>query len=70
MGTDILGGVQMGYRTVLVRSGGTSREDLKNYAYVPDKVVESIGALDHERLVEEFGGDNGSDSETRTVAAA
>ena len=28
METDILGGVQLGYRTVLVLSGGTSREDL------------------------------------------
>src|SRR5947209_1212826 len=28
MSTDILGGVQMGYNTVLVLSGGTRREDL------------------------------------------
>jgi len=28
METDILGGVQMGYHTVLVLSGGTSRDDL------------------------------------------
>ena len=36
METDILGGVQMGYRTVLVLSGGTRREDLARYAYRPD----------------------------------
>ncbi|MCA9078540.1 MAG: HAD family hydrolase [Planctomycetaceae bacterium] len=42
METDILGGVQMGYRTVLALSGGTSREDLAKYAYRPDIVVESV----------------------------
>lgn len=42
METDILGGVQMGYRTVLALSGGTAREDLPKYAYRPDIIVESI----------------------------
>jgi NagD protein len=56
MGTDILGGVQLGYRTVLVLSGGTRPEDLGRYAYRPDKVVESIADLNHDRLVEEFVG--------------
>jgi 5'-nucleotidase len=45
METDILGGVQMGYRTVLVLSGGTRREDLARFAYRPDVVVESIADL-------------------------
>lgn len=45
METDILGGVQMGYRTVLVLSGGTRREDLARFAYRPDVVVDSIAAL-------------------------
>ncbi len=45
METDILGGVQMGYRTVLVLSGGTTREDLKRYAYRPDVVVDSLADL-------------------------
>lgn len=45
METDILGGVQMGYHTVLVLSGGTAREDLANYAYQPDRVVESVADL-------------------------
>jgi NagD protein len=47
MDTDILGGVQMGYRTVLVLSGTTSREDLKDFAYRPDLVVDSINDLLH-----------------------
>ena len=51
METDILGGVQMGYRTVLVLSGGTRREDLSRYAYRPDTIVESIAdLLDADRL--------------------
>jgi NagD protein len=54
METDILGGVQMGYRTLLVLSGGTRMEDLARYAYVPDKVVSSIADLDPDQLAEEF----------------
>ena len=45
METDILGGVQMGYRTVLVLSGGTQRQDLKKFAYQPDLVVDSVADL-------------------------
>ena len=45
METDILGGVQMGYRTILVLSGGTSEGDLARYAYQPDIIVNSIGDL-------------------------
>jgi NagD protein len=45
METDILGGVQMGYRSILVLSGGTRQEDLANYAYRPDIVVESVADL-------------------------
>ncbi|HEY3265486.1 MAG TPA: TIGR01457 family HAD-type hydrolase [Armatimonadota bacterium] len=45
METDILGGVQMGYQTVLVLSGGARREDLAKFAYRPDRVVNSIADL-------------------------
>ena len=45
MDTDILGGVQLGYRTILVLSGSTSRDDLKDFAYRPDLVVDSIADL-------------------------
>lgn len=54
MDTDILGGVQLGYRTVLVLSGGTCREDLERFAYRPDKIADSIADLEHVRLVHEF----------------
>jgi NagD protein len=42
MATDIRGGVQMGYRTILVLSGITDREDLKRFAFKPDLVVDSV----------------------------
>jgi NagD protein len=42
METDILGGVQMGFHTVLVLSGGTHLEDLQDYAYRPEIVVDSL----------------------------
>jgi NagD protein len=45
METDILGGVSMGYRTALVLSGGTQRDDLKRYAYRPDFILNSIADL-------------------------
>jgi NagD protein len=54
METDILGGVQLGFKTILVLSGGTRREDLVHYAYRPDKVVESLADLNHGQLVREF----------------
>src|SRR5439155_20523345 len=54
METDILGGVQLGYKTVLVLSGGTRREDLVRYAYRPDKIAEAIGDLNHAKITVEL----------------
>jgi len=45
METDILGGAQMGYRTILVLSGGTKQSDLANYAFQPDLIVDSVADL-------------------------
>ena len=46
METDILGGVQLGYHTVLVLSGGTaSCADIKRSAYQPELVINSIADL-------------------------
>lgn len=45
MYTDILGGVQMGYRTVLVPNGHTSREDCHRYSYQPDLIVPCANAI-------------------------
>ncbi len=46
METDILGGVAMGYHTVLVLSGGTRAEDLARHAFAPDLVIGSLDDLD------------------------
>jgi NagD protein len=55
METDILGGVQMGYRTVLVLTGTMSRDDLARYAFQPDIVVDSIADLcDTDRFLREI----------------
>ncbi len=45
METDILGGVQLGFHTVLVLSGGTKQADLEHFAYQPDLVVHSLATL-------------------------
>ncbi len=42
METDIIGGVQVGYKSILVLSGMTRKDDLTRFAYKPDLVVESI----------------------------
>lgn len=44
--TDILGGVSLGYRTILVLSGGTRLQDLTRIAYQPDLIVDSIADID------------------------
>ena len=45
MNTDILGGLQMGYRTVLVYSGSTQPQDLGEYPYAPSLAVPALGDL-------------------------
>lgn len=45
MDTDIQGGVQMGYKTILVLSGITRREELTKYAFKPDMVVASVNDI-------------------------
>jgi hypothetical protein len=45
METDILGGVQLGFHTILVLSGGTRFEDLARYAYKPELIVKSVATL-------------------------
>jgi NagD protein len=49
METDILGGVQIGIRTVLVLSGGTRKEDLSKFAYAPELILDSVANLDTEK---------------------
>ncbi len=53
MDTDILGGVQVGYRTILTLSGVSKKEDLIKYAFSPDIVIDSIADIDLEKLLAE-----------------
>jgi NagD protein len=43
--TDVLGGVQMGYRTVLVLTGASKPEDIEKHAFRPGLVLDSIADL-------------------------
>ena len=69
METDILGGVQLGFHTILVLSGGTCRDDLPRYAYRPDIVVESLAEY-AEMLGENDGLPPWIKPATRTMRAA
>ncbi|MCB0705419.1 MAG: HAD family hydrolase [Saprospiraceae bacterium] len=53
MDTDIIGGIQMGYRTILTLSGVSKRPKLKNYAFSPDIILESIADIDLDALLED-----------------
>ena len=67
METDIQGGAQMGYKTILVLSGIAKKEQLSRYAFKPDMIVNSVGDLtfplkwwdkkegDHELVIEHSG---------------
>lgn len=48
MYTDILGGAQVGYRTVLVLSGHTTRVSIKQFAYKPDLICECVADIPEE----------------------
>lgn len=52
MDTDVLGGVQIGFKTVLVLTGVTGPQDLQRFAYRPDKIVESIDKLYNKRFLD------------------
>jgi NagD protein len=70
METDILGGVQLGFKTILVLSGGTCREDLPRYTYRPDRIVDSIADLRHEDLVRDWPQGNLADGSGSSRAPA
>ncbi len=45
MYTDILGGAQVGYRTVLVLSGHTTRAGISRFAYKPDLICDCVADM-------------------------
>ena len=70
MDTDILGGVQMGYRTVLTLTGTTKTSDLDQYAYGPDIVVDSVAdLLDTHRFLSDNLPQGNKDDDTVSLAA-
>jgi len=46
MTTDIVGGIQMGYRTILTLSGVTKRSQLNHFPFSPDLVIEDLAEFD------------------------
>lgn len=46
MKTDIIGGIQMGYKTILSLAGVTKEEDISNYAYRPDLIIKDLSEFD------------------------
>lgn len=45
MATDIQGGVSVGYKTILTLTGMTKREQLVDYPFKPDMIVDSIADI-------------------------
>ena len=45
MATDIQGGVSVGYKTILTLTGMTKREQLVDYPFKPDLIVDSIADI-------------------------
>ena len=52
MDTDILGGIQMGYQTVLTLSGVSKKDQLDAYAFSPDRVIKSLAEVTPQELIE------------------
>jgi NagD protein len=53
MDTDILGGIQMGYRTILTLSGVSKKAQLNNYAFSPNIVIDSVASLDLDAILKD-----------------
>ena len=45
MNTDIIAGIETGLMTVLVLSGVSTREGIKNYAYQPNLILNGVGDI-------------------------
>ncbi|HSM62700.1 MAG TPA: HAD hydrolase-like protein [Gillisia sp.] len=51
MDTDILGGVQLGYTTILTLSGVSSKDSLRDFAFKPDLIVNSVSEINLEEVL-------------------
>lgn len=52
MDTDILGGILMGYKTILCLSGVSKENNINDYAFSPDLIVDSVKSLDLKSILE------------------
>ena len=52
MDTDILGGVQLGYTTILTLSGVSKKHMLNDYPFKPDMIINSVADLDLKKALE------------------
>lgn len=52
MDTDILGGVQLGYTTILTLSGVSNKNTLEDFPFKPDLIVSSVAELDIKKVLE------------------
>lgn len=52
MDTDILGGVQLGYTTILTLSGVSNKNTLEDFPFKPDLIVSSVAELDFKKVLE------------------
>ncbi len=55
METDIKGAAELGFRSILVLTGSSTRESLKDYPFSPTQVVESVAALVPESITIQRG---------------
>lgn len=51
MDTDILGGIQLGYTTILTLTGVMQKESLIDYAFKPDVIVNSVSDINLEEVL-------------------
>ncbi|MGM0509417.1 MAG: HAD-IIA family hydrolase [Fusobacteriota bacterium] len=52
MDTDIIGGLEAGMKTCLVLSGITNREDLDMFPYRPNIILNNVGELDLDKVLD------------------
>ena len=50
METDIRGAAELGFRSILVLTGSSNRETLKDYPFSPTLVVDSIAEVGRESV--------------------
>lgn len=58
MDTDILGSIQMGYKTILTLSGVSKMNNISDYAYGPDMIIDSLKDFNIDEALEKLSVEN------------